>query len=285
MSNRMSWGARSYLLFGFAFLYLPILCLMVFSFTGGEITTQFAGFSTRWYVELWNDDEIQSAVKLSLKIGIAAASAAVVLGTLSGLVLARFKRYAGSGFFAGMTTAPMVMPEVIVGLSLVLLFTNQTMSNLLPWLAGRGVTAIWAAHTTLCTAYVAVLVQSRLREMDRSLEDAAMDLGCHPFKVFFLITIPVIAPALVSGWLLSFTLSMDDFVLSSMLSDPGATTLPVLVFARLHHGLKPEINALATVIVVIVSIAVIVANRVMWRAQKRREQAIAAAMAASGQSH
>lgn len=259
-----AWGARAWLTLVYAFLYVPILCLIVFSFTSGEITTQFDSFSLRWYEALINDDEIQSAVWLSLRIGALAASGAVVVGTAAAFVLARFRPYFGSNFFAGMTTAPMVMPDVVIGLSLVLLFTHP----LLSFLGGRGVVAIWAAHTTLCAAYAAVLVQSRLREVDRSLEEAALDLGCPPFKVFFVITVPVIAPALVAAWLLTFTLSMDDFVLAAMLSDPGSTTLPVLIFARLHHGLKPEINALATVIVVIVSIAVLVANRVLLPGKK-----------------
>ena len=258
-----AWGARAWLMLVYAFLYVPILCLMVFSFTGGEITTQLDGFSLRWYEALLKDDQIQSAVWLSLRIGALAASAAVVVGSAAAFVLARFRPYFGSNFFAGMTTAPMVMPDVVIGLSLVLLFTHP----LLSFLGGRGVVAIWAAHTTLCAAYAAVLVQSRLREVDRSLEEAALDLGCPPIKVFFVVTVPVIAP-----WLLTFTLSMDDFVLAAMLSDPGSTTLPVLIFARLHHGLKPEINALATVIVVIVSIAVLVANRVLLPKKKSARQ-------------
>ena len=263
------WGARSWLVLVFAFLYIPILCLVAFSFTSGEITTQFDGFSLRWYRSLLEDGEIQSAVWLSLRIGALAATAAVVVGTAAAFVLARFRPYFGSSFFAGMTTAPMVMPEVVTGLSLVLLFTHPGLS----FLGGRGALAIWAAHTTLCAAYAAVLVQSRLREVDRSLEEAALDLGCPPFKVFFLVTVPVIAPALVAAWLLTFTLSMDDFVLAAMLSDPGSTTLPVLIFARLHHGLKPEINALATIIVAIVSIAVLAANHAMLSSRKKRVQA------------
>ncbi|HJV25541.1 MAG TPA: ABC transporter permease subunit [Aromatoleum sp.] len=273
------WGAKGWLLTVFAFLYLPIFCLVVFSFTGGEITTQLDGLSLRWYAELAADDELQTAVLLSLRVGSLAASAAVIVGTAAAVVLSRFGPYFGSRFLAGVITAPMVMPEVVVGLSLVLLFTHPGWS----FLGGRGVGAIWAAHTTLCVAYVAVLVQSRLREMDRALEEAALDLGCPPFKVFFVITVPVIAPALVSGWLLSFTLSMDDFVLAAMLSNPGSTTLPVLIFARLHHGLKPEINALATVIVAIVSVAVVVGNRVMLSARARR--AAATARAAAGREH
>ncbi len=264
MSDLRGWGGRAWLLGVYAFLYVPILCLVVFSFTAGEITTQLDGFSLRWYVALAHDAELHQAVLLSLRIGALAATAAVVLGAVAAVVLVRFGAYVGSRFFAAMMTAPMVMPEVVVGLSLVLLFTHPALSLL----GGRGVFAIWVAHTTLCAAYVAVLVGSRLREMDRSLEEAALDLGCPPLKVFLVITVPVIAPALVAGWLLSFTLSMDDFVLAAMLSDPGSTTLPVLVFARLHHGLKPEINALATVIVVVVSIAVLVANRVMLSAPR-----------------
>lgn len=264
MSGLRSWSGRAWLLGVYVFLYLPIFFLVAFSFTAGEITTQFDGFSLRWYAALARDAELHQAVLLSLRIAALAATAGVVLGTVAAVVLVRFGAYFGSRFFAGMLTAPMVMPEVVVGLSLVLLFTHPALSML----GGRGVFAIWVAHATLCAAYVAVLVGSRLREMDRSLEEAALDLGCPPLKVFFMITVPVIAPALVAGWLLSFTLSMDDFVLAAMLSDPGSTTLPVLVFARLHHGLKPEINALATVIVVVVSIAVLAANRVMLSAQR-----------------
>src|SRR5574337_5266 len=260
------WGAAAWLLTVYTFLYLPIVCLMVFSFTAGEITTQFAGFSLRWYRDLFADDELGSAVLLSLRVGSLAATAAVVVGTVVAVVLVRWPRQRGNGVLAGMTTAPMVLPEVVIGLSLVLLFTHPW----LPWLGGRGVAAIWVAHTTLCTAYVSVVVQSRLAEMDRALEEAALDLGCPPAKVFLVVTVPVIAPALAAGWLLAFTLSMDDFVLSAMLSDPGSTTLPVLVFARLHHGLKPEINALATVIVVVVSAAVAVAPRVDAPARRRR---------------
>lgn len=267
------WGGRSWLLAVFVFLYVPITCLVVFSFTGGEITTRLDGVSLRWYRALLDDDELKRAVGLSLTLGGLAATAAVIVGSAAAVVLARFGAYPGSRLFAGMSTAPMVLPEVVIGLSLVLLFTHP----LLPWLGGRGVLAIWTAHTTLSAAYVAVLVQSRLLEMDRSLEEAALDLGCPPLKVFFVITVPVIAPALVAGWLLSFTLSMDDFVLAAMLSDPGSTTLPVLVFSRLHHGLKPEINALATVVVTVVLIAVIAAHRLMLTAQRRRRRAVAAA--------
>lgn len=267
--GRAGWGAKAWLWLVFAFLYVPIACLVVFSFTAGELTTQLDGLSLRWYAALLADRELGRAVLLSLQIGAFAASAAVVVGAVAAFALARFRPYFGSAFFAGLSTAPMVMPEVVIGLSLVLLFTHPALGVL----GGRGVVAIWAAHTTVCAAYVAVLVQSRLREMSLELEEAALDLGCPPLKVFFVVTVPLIAPALLAGWLLAFTLSMDDFVLAAMLSEPGATTLPVLVFARLHHGLKPEINALATVIVVLVSVAVLVAHRLVLRADRRRASA------------
>ena len=232
--------------------------------------------SLRWYVALWADRELRSAVRLSLQVGAAAATAAVVIGTAAAVVLVRFRPGLSTGLLAGMSTAPMVLPEVVIGLALVLLFTHPW----LPWLGGRGVAAIWVAHTTLAAAYVTVLVQARLREMDRSLEEAALDLGCPPAKVFFVVTVPVIAPALLAGWLLAFTLSMDDFVLAAMLSDPGSTTLPVLVFARLHHGLKPEINALATVIVAVVSLAVLAAHRLLAVREHRRRAAMRMALQA-----
>lgn len=269
MSARPSTGRRgawAWMALCFAFLYLPILCLVFFSFTAGEITTQFAGFSLRWYAELARDDELLTATALSLGIAALAASAALVVGTATAVLLVRFARNRASGVLAGLATAPMVLPEVVVGLSLVLLVTHPWWG----WMGGRGVVAMWIGHTTLALGYVAVLVASRLRELDRSLEEAALDLGCPPAKVFFVITVPVIAPTLAAAWLLAFTISMDDFVLSAMLSNPGSTTLPVLVWSRLHHGLTPEINALASVIVLVVGVAVLVAHRFMLRAQRRR---------------
>ena len=263
------WGARVWLAAVFAFLYLPIACLVIFSFTAGEITTELDGFSLRWYAALIDDRELRSAVALSLAMGGAAASAAVLMGTVLAVVLVRFAHRFGGDVLAGISTAPMVLPEVVIGLALVLLFTHPWLA----WLGGRGVVAIWVAHTTLAIAYASVIVRARLAEMDRSLEEAALVLGCTPLKVFFVITVPVIAPALLSAWLLAFTLSMDDFVLAAMLSDPGSTTLPVLVFARLHHGLKPEINALASVIVVLVSVAVLAAHFAQRSASRRHARA------------
>lgn len=259
-------GAWAWMAIVFAFLYLPIVCLVVFSFTAGEITTQFAGFSLRWYAELVHDDDLLRATALSLGLAALTASAALVVGTATAVLLVRFARSRASGVLAALATAPMVLPEVVVGLSLVLFVTHPWWA----WMGGRGVAAMWIGHTTLALGYVAVLVASRLREMDHRLEEAALDLGCPPAKAFFVITVPVIAPTLAAAWLLAFTISMDDFVLSAMLSSPGSTTLPVLVWSRLHHGLTPEINALATVIVVVVSVGVLVAHRLMVRAQQRR---------------
>ena len=257
-------ASTAWLLVVYAFLYGPIVSLVVFSFTGGSITTRLDGLSLRWYAALVEDAGLGAAVALSLRVGATAATAAVAIGTAAALVLLRYGGARSNRVLAALATAPMVLPEVVIGLALVLLFTHPWLA----WLGGRGVGAIWVAHTTLTTAYVAVLVQSRLAEMDLSLEEAALDLGCPPAKVFFVVTVPVIAPALVAGWVLAFTLSMDDFVLAAMLSDPGSTTLPVLVFARLHHGLKPEINALATVIVGVVSVAVMLAHRVLARQRR-----------------
>lgn len=272
MSDRRR-GAKLWLGLVFVFLYAPLLCLVVFSFTAGEITTRYTGFSLRWYAALAADVELQAALRLSLGIAALAATAALILGVILAVVLVRVRVAVLTPLLAGLSTAPMVMPEVVIGLALVLLFSHPA----LQLLGGRGVGAIWIAHTTLCAAYVSVLVQSRLQDLAPELEEAALDLGCPPLKVFFLITVPVIAPALAAAWLLSFTLSMDDFVLAAMLSDPGSTTLPVLVFARLHHGLKPEINALATLIIVLVSLAVFAAHRVLQKAQQRRSLALQAA--------
>ena len=295
MSNgKMSLGARTYLGIGFFFLYAPIVSLIVFSFNQSRLVTVWGGFSLQWYGELFKDDALKSAVGLSFKIALLASIAAVVFGTIAGLVLARFGRFKGSSLFAGLITAPMVMPEVIVGLSMLLLFValsatmncgidTSEMTGLQSLGCGafgeRGMFTIWIGHTTLCIAYVAILIQSRLREIDKSLEEAAMDLGCHPFKVFFVITIPVIAPALISGMLLSFTLSLDDYVLTAFLSGPGSTTLPQWIFSSIKLGLTPKVNALATIVVVIVTIFVVLSNRMMMTAQKKRDKAMQAAAA------
>ncbi len=272
-----SWARPVILWLGFGFLYAPMLLLIIYSFNSSRLVTVWAGWSTQWYGELLADDMMMQAVGLSLTIAFFAASTAVVLGTVAGFVLTRIGRFRGESSFAFMITAPLVMPEVITGLSLLLLFV--AMGDLVGWPAQRGMSTIWIAHVTFCTAYVAVVVSSRLRELDRSLEEAAMDLGARPLKVFFVITLPIIAPAIIAGWLLAFTLSLDDLVIASFVSGPNATTLPMVVFSSVRLGVSPKINALATIIIVIVSLVTFVGWWLMARAEKRRAQEAAAARA------
>ncbi len=256
------------LLLGFTFLYAPMLMLVIYSFNSSKLVTVWAGWSTRWYGELLRDDAMMSAVGLSLTIAACAATAAAILGTIAAVVLVRFGRFRGSNGFAFMITAPLVMPDVITGLSLLLLFV--ALAHAIGWPADRGMLTIWLAHVTFCTAYVAVVISSRLRELDRSIEEAAMDLGATPLKVFFVITLPMIMPAVISGWLLAFTLSLDDLVIASFVSGPGATTLPMLVFSSVRMGVNPEINALATLILGAVGIVGFIARYLMARAEKQR---------------
>ncbi|MBF6615836.1 ABC transporter permease subunit [Pollutimonas thiosulfatoxidans] len=253
---------------GFAFLYVPILCLMVFSFNDSSMMTSWTGFSFKWYGELFRDDALLSAARLSLVIAALTATAAVIIGTWAGYVLARMGRFRGFGLYIGMVSAPLVMPEVVLGISLLLMFVE--ISELLGWPSGNGMFTIWVGHVTLCMAYVAVIIQSRIRDLDRSLEEAALDLGASPLKVFFVITLPLIFPALLAAWLLAFTLSLDDVVIASFLSGPGYTTLPLEVFSRVRLGLKPEINALATLFILIVGLFVVIANRMQWRKQAQQ---------------
>ena len=250
---------------GYAFLYVPILCLMVFSFNDSSMMTSWTGFSLRWYVELFNDQALLSAARLSLLIATLSATAAVIIGTWAGYVLARMGRFRGFSLYIGMLSAPLVIPEVVLGISLLLMFVE--ISDLFGWPAGNGVFTIWVGHVTLCMAYVAVIIQSRIRDLDRSLEEAALDLGATPLKVFFVITLPLIVPAILAAWLLAFTLSLDDVVIASFLSGPGYTTLPLEVFSRVRLGLKPEINALATLFMVTVGIIVVLLSRMQWRKQ------------------
>ncbi|PXW27652.1 ABC transporter permease subunit [Paraburkholderia caballeronis] len=253
---------------GFAFLYIPIVSLIVYSFNESQLVTVWTRFSTRWYVALVNDDELIAAAWLSLRIGLMTAFASVVIGTWAGFVLARMGRFRGFTLYTGMINAPLVIPEVIQGISLLLLFVE--MGKLLGWPAGRGVFTIWIGHVMLCISYVAIIVQSRVRELNPSLEEAALDLGATPLKVFFTITLPLISQALMAGWLLSFTLSIDDLVLSAFLSGPGSTTLPLVVFSRVRLGLNPEMNALATLFILVVTIGVVLGNHFMQRAERRR---------------
>lgn len=248
---------------GFVFLYAPIVSLVVFSFNESQLVTVWGGFSTRWYGELLNDGQMLSAAWISLKVGVISATLATVIGTLAAFVLTRFTRFRGKLMLTGMVTAPLVMPEVITGLSLLLLFV--AMETTLGWPAGRGLTTVVIAHATFCAAYVTVIAQSRLRDMDESLEEAARDLGAGPVRVFFDITLPVIAPALISGWLLAFTLSLDDLVIASFVSGPGASTLPMVIFSKVRLGVSPDVNALATIIIVIVAVAVTIAGLLLRR--------------------
>jgi len=265
-----------WLLLGYTFLYAPIIILIIFSFNESKLVTVWAGFSTKWYGELLQDRQMLSAAWLSLRLALMSATAAVALGVLAGLVMARFGRFRGHNIFAGMITAPLVMPEVITGLSMLLLFVS--MEKVIGWPDGRGLLTLRIAHVTFISAFVAVVITSRLREMDISIEEAAMDLGAPPFKVFTAITLPIIMPAVASGWLLAFTLSLDDFVISSFVAGPGATTLPMKVFSSVRLGVSPKINALATIVVLFVSVCAVVAGILMFRAERRRKYEIQAAM-------
>ena len=265
------------LAFGFAFLYVPILMMIVFSFNAGKLVTVWAGFSTKWYLALLHNEQMLEAARLSVKIAALNATGAVILGTLAGLVLARFGRFKGRTLLSGMTTAPLVMPEVITGLSLLLLFV--AMEAAFGWPAGRGVTTITIAHITFSLSYVTVVVQSRLSSFDESLEEAAMDLGARPAKVFFVITLPIILPAIISGWLLAFTLSWDDLVISSFVSGPGSTTLPMLIFSKVRLGVSPEINALATILVLAVTVMIVGSAFWMQRQERARQRDVQMAQA------
>lgn len=240
--------------FGYAFLYLPIALLVLYSFNSSKLATVWGGFSTRWYVELINNEQILSAAWLSLKIAFVTATVAVVLGTMAGIAIVRYGQFKGRMLFTGMITAPMVMPEVITGLSLLLLFV--AMEGLIGWPSERGSTTIMIAHITFAMAYVAVVVQSRLRSLDLSIEEAAMDLGSKPLRVLLDITVPMIAPAMISGWLLAFTLSLDDLVIATFVSGPGASTLPMVIFSKIKLGISPDINALATIVIMLVFVGV-----------------------------
>jgi putrescine transport system permease protein len=256
---------------GFSFLYAPIISLVVFSFNENELVTVWTGFSTRWYGELFSDPQLLSAAWLSLQIAALAASIALVLGTLAAVALVRFRRFKGRTLFSGMVSAPLVMPDVITGLALLLLFV--AMETLLGWPQGRGMLTIVIAHSTFCMAYVCVVVQSRLGDFDRSLEEAAMDLGASPVRTFFDITLPIIAPALVSGWLLAFTLSLDDLVIASFVSGPGSSTLPMVIFSKVRLGVSPDVNALATIIIGVVALGVLIATMLQLRSRPKKARA------------
>ncbi|GLO53976.1 ABC transporter permease subunit [Pseudomonas sp. DCB_AW] len=260
------------LVLGLLFIYLPMLILVIYSFNASKLVTVWGGWSIKWYVGLLDNTQLMGSVMRSLEIACYTAVAAVALGTLAAFVLTRVTRFKGRTLFGGLVTAPLVMPEVITGLSLLLLFV--AMAQMIGWPQERGIVTIWIAHTTFCAAYVAVVVSARLRELDLSIEEAAMDLGAKPWKVFFLITIPMIAPSLAAGGMMSFALSLDDLVLASFVSGPGSTTLPMEVFSAVRLGVKPEINAVASLILLSVSLVTFMVWYFSRRAEEHRRKAI-----------
>lgn len=262
--KRQSRFIVSSLAFGYAFLYIPLVLVIVYSFNDSAIATVWGGFSARWYAELLRNDEVLDSAFLSLRVAVTSATLATILGTMAGLALARFGRFRGRNLFTGMITSPLVMPEVITGLSLLLLFV--TLQQVTGWPEQRGFSTITIAHTTFSMAYVAIIVQSRLAAMDESLEEAAMDLGGRPLRVVFDITLPLIVPAMLAGWLLAFTLSLDDLVIASFVSGPGASTLPMYIFSKVKLGVSPDINALATLIIAFVTVGVLIA----WFATRKK---------------
>ncbi len=275
-TQRNTWASWTWLMLGYGFLYVPIVLLIIFSFNESRLVTVWAGFSTKWYGELFKDTRMLDGAFLSLKLAFISATTSTVLGTMAALMLVRF-RFFGKTLFGGLITAPMVMPEVITGLSLLLLFVWA--QQLFGFTHGFGFYGLWFAHVTFSVAFTTVAISARLREMDLSLEEAAMDLGASPLKTFFVITLPIISPALVSAWLLAFTLSVDDLVISSFVAGPGNTTLPMIVYSSVRLGVSPKINALATIIVMLVTLGVTLAGIWMWRQEKKREREIAQAFA------
>ncbi len=268
MQQKRSTFLFSVLCFGMAFLYIPMVLLVIYSFNYSKIVPIWGGFSTRWYATLFASEEVWSALALSVKIAVVNATFATLLGTLAGLALVRFGRFKGRTLFGGMITAPLVMPEVITGLSLLMLFI--TLKEFIGWPEKRGVTTITIAHITFSLAYVAVIIQSRLSGMGQTLEEAAQDLGAKPLRVLADITFPLLAPGMMAGWLLAFTLSLDDLVIASFVTGPGSNTLPMLIYSRVRLGLRPDINALATIIIFTVGLGVVIAGWLMFRQQKQK---------------
>ncbi len=270
--TKLSWFNVTSLTFGFAFLYLPMVILIIFSFNESKLVTVWAGFSAKWYGELLRNEAFLDAAWVTLKVAVLSSTFATVLGTMAAYVLVRGGRFMGRTLFSGMIYAPLVMPEVITGLSLLLLFIGIGLD--------RGVLTIVLAHTTFSMCFVSVVVSSRLLTFDRSLEEAALDLGCTPFEAFKLVTLPIIAPAVISGWLLAFTLSLDDLVIASFTAGPSSTTLPIKIFSAVRLGVSPEINALSTIMIAIVTVGVITASIVSKRNVLRQQQEERAAVQA-----
>jgi putrescine transport system permease protein len=262
--RRFTWFNATSLTLGFVFLYLPMVILVIYSFNASKLVTVWAGFSTKWYGELLQNDAFLEAAWVTVQVAVASSTIATVLGTMAAYVLVRAGRFYGRTLFSGMIYAPLVMPEVITGLSLLLLFIGIGLD--------RGIFTIILAHTTFSMCYVSVVVSSRLVSFDKSLEEAALDLGCTPLESFRLVTLPIIAPAVISGWLLAFTLSLDDLVIASFTAGPSATTLPIKIFSAVRLGVSPEINALSTIMIGIVAVGVITASLVTKRAAVRAKQ-------------
>ncbi|OYU39422.1 MAG: putrescine ABC transporter permease PotI [Pseudorhodobacter sp. PARRP1] len=258
----------SVLAFGFAFFYVPILSMVVYSFNASRLATVWGGFSTKWYGALFANKQVGEALLLSLKIAVVSSTIATILGTLAGIALVRFTKFRGRTLFSGLVTAPLIMPEVITGVSALIFFL--LLASWIGWPVQRGFTTITLAHITFSMVFVTTIVQARLLQSDRAIEEAAMDLGSRPWQVLWDITLPVISPAILSGWLLAFTISLDDVVITSFTTGPGSTTLPLLIWSKVKLGVTPDINALATLMVLCVGIGVIIAGVVMNRAEARR---------------
>ena len=278
--NRRPVFLLSCLCFGFAFFYIPILSMIVFSFNKSRLATVWGGFSTEWYGRLFQNDQIIDAALLSLKIALLSATFATILGTMTGIAMARFKRFRGRTMLSGMVAAPLIMPEVITGISMLMLFIM--MAQWIGWPGSRGFTTITLAHITFSMTYVTTIVQARLTSADISVEEAALDLGSKPWQVLRDVTLPIISPAIVSGWLLAFTISLDDVVITNFTTGPGSTTLPILIWSKVKLGVTPDINALATIIILVVGTGVVAASIIMHRVEAQRERDIQAAIKANG---
>ncbi len=268
-----AWLGRAWLAAGFAFLFLPILSMAVYSFNDSPIPNVWRGFTLKWYAALGSDAALLTGLWLSLKIAFLTACGAVVLGTLAAFTLVRYRRFRGRTLFAGMVSAPLVMPEVVIGLSLLLTLVSLQRAVGVP---ERGMLTIWLGHLLVGMAYATVVIQARLRDLPAQLEEAALDLGARPHQVFWLVTLPMVAQSMLSAWLLTFTLSLDDVVLSNFLSGPGATTMPLVILSRARLGLNPGVNAVATLIVVAVAVGVAIAGYLIARAERRRSKEAAA---------
>ena len=267
------WFGRGWLSLGYVFLYLPIVALVVYSFNDSPVPNVWRGFTLKWYAALLADDEMLTGLRLSLQIAFITACGSVVLGTLAAFALVKYKRFTGRTAFSGMVSAPLVMPEVVLGLSLLLMLVSvqRATQDAFGWgFPERGLMTIWLGHLLVGMAYAAVIVQARLQDLNPQLEEAAMDLGARPQQVFWLVTLPMISQSLLSAWLLTFTISLDDVVLSAFLSGPGSTTLPLVIFSRARLGLNPSVNAVATLIVLVVAVGVLVASWMIARAERKR---------------